>query len=109
MGDLIVAKLHNKEYPGNWEKSHYETHDDYYSRVRKMYEELPWENILRFSVADGYAYYFIKSRKPLVLQHIPIADAYRIDPAHIRGLRLIDVELKLEFHKTIDNLFERKS
>ena len=47
--------------------------------------------VIRFSVADGHAFYYVKSESPLILQHIPFLDAYEIDAATIRGLNREDV------------------
>ncbi len=47
--------------------------------------------LIDFPVADGKAVYLVTSEKPLVLQHVPFFDAYRIDAAMIRGLRADDV------------------
>ena len=47
--------------------------------------------VIRFSVADGHAFYYVTSESPLILQHIPFLDAYEIDAATIRGLNREDV------------------
>jgi hypothetical protein len=47
--------------------------------------------VVSFGVGDGYAYYFVKSVKPLVLQHMALGDGYRIDRAHMRGLQVQDL------------------
>jgi hypothetical protein len=47
--------------------------------------------LLRFPVADGCAFYRVESVKPLTVQHVPYADAWRIPAAHIRGIRIGDV------------------
>lgn len=52
--------------------------------------------LVRFPVADGYAVYLVTSEVPLKLQHVPFFDAYRVDPATIRGLRLDDVKRRVE-------------
>jgi len=48
--------------------------------------------IITFPVADGKAIYKVVCAKPLKLMHIPYGDAYRVSPAHIRGLRLAEVQ-----------------
>jgi len=50
--------------------------------------------VVTFPFADGFAYYFIKSERPLILQHIPYGDAYQIPAAHLRGLRLEDIQAR---------------
>lgn len=47
--------------------------------------------LLRFPVADGYAFYLVVQDKPLRLCHIPFGDGYRIPDAYIRGLRRSDI------------------
>lgn len=55
------------------------------------FKSLDKERLVRFQIADGYACYFIVSRKPLVLQHVRYGDGWRIPEAHIRGLREQDI------------------
>ncbi len=50
-------------------------------------------------IADGSALYRVVSTQPLVLQHIPYGDAYRILPATMRGLRLPDIQQAMEFDR----------
>lgn len=57
----------------------------------KAFEAIPKDRLIAIGVADGAAFYFVKSFKPLVLQHVPYSDAYRIPYSHIRGLRERDV------------------
>ena len=47
--------------------------------------------VLRFPVADGHALYLVSGTNPLTLEHIPHGDAYRIPPAHIRGIGKRDI------------------
>lgn len=56
---------------------------------------------IKFGVADGYACYYIKSFKPLVLQHIQQGDNYAVNPAMIRGLRLAEVQHMIDCEKRI--------
>lgn len=59
--------------------------------------------MLRFSVADGYAYYFVKQEKPLQLQYIPVLDCYRVQAALIRGLTLDDVRELVKRERMLRN------
>lgn len=72
-------------------------------------DKLPAEQlvgrIVDFPVADGKALYLIKSEAPLVLQHIPFFDAYRIDPAMLRGLRLTDVRQRVHWNVRVKASF----
>ncbi len=96
-----MAQLHPKPYPG-FERKDGEDYREYSLRTSKLFDELvdaasklpagaqPGK-ILQWPYADGYAFYSIKSVKPFVLQHIPFGDAWRIDAATIRGLRVSDI------------------
>ena len=47
--------------------------------------------VLMFPAADGHAVYRVSKASPLTLQHVPFGDAWRVPPAHIRGLRRQDI------------------
>lgn len=83
-------------YPGDWQD--YRKHD-------ALMEAIPGNKIIKFQVADGYAFYFVKSTKPLKLQHIPFYDAYKAHPALIRGLTLAEVNAMLEREAAVSRLF----
>lgn len=54
--------------------------------------ESPVGFILSFPVADGHALYRVEQVKPTVkVAHIPFLDGYQIPDAHLRGLRVSDV------------------
>jgi hypothetical protein len=53
--------------------------------------------LIRFEVADNYAYYLVTREKPLKLQLIPYG--YEVADAHIRGLRRADVLGLVKFWK----------
>ena len=57
----------------------------------KEVEAIPWQNIMRFPVADGQALYYVGKEKPLTLQLIPCMDSYEIPDAHMRGLDYSDL------------------
>ena len=61
-------------------------HHKAFERLREL------RDTIGFGVADGYAWYLVKSRKPLVLQHIDYLDGYAVSAATIRGLRAQDIE-----------------
>jgi len=86
-----MAKLHPDPYPGDWRYKSGDDLTDYNTRTDRLFREIPPHRVISFPHADGYAFYFVYSEKPLVLQHIPYGDAWRIDPAYIRGLRLVDI------------------
>ena len=61
--------------------------------------------ILRFPRADGYAFYVVSNIKPLTLRHIDYGDNWRIDDAHIRGLRLQDVKSMQHSDRELAKIF----
>lgn len=65
--------------------------------------------VLRFPVADGYAFYRVVTAAPLTLEHIPFGDAYQVSSALIRGLRLTDVQNMLSSEKRLRMLFNTPS
>jgi len=94
-----MAQLTNTQYPlpsltfnaADWRNSDHEV---------AMRELLSGDKpVIKFSVADGFAYYLVVSMSPLKLQHIPYGDEYAVHDAMIRGLRKNDVENMLERQK----------
>ena len=67
--------------------------NEHYKEIDRILDEIPKDRLISSSVADGYAYYYIVSFKPLVLQHIPAYDGYMMSPAEIRGMRLQDIKM----------------
>jgi hypothetical protein len=94
-----MARLDITPYPGDWKD--YRNHD-------ALMDAIPQDKIIKFQVADGFAFYFVKSKKPLVLQHIPFYDGYRIPQAHLRGLRLSDVKTMLQQEAALARLFSKR-
>ena len=64
--------------------------------------------IVRFGVADGYAYYRVTADKPLTLEHLPFSDGYQIPYAHIRGLTKADILRQEEGHRNMSLLFRKR-
>lgn len=66
------------------------------SELQQVSDKLPPDimkgRVVKWPVADGYAYYIVSETKPLTLQHIPFLDAYAIPAAHLRGLNLQDIK-----------------
>ncbi len=61
--------------------------------------------ILRWQRADGYAQYMVVSQKPLTLAHLVIGDAWQVEAALIRGLRLTDVREMVRRQRGMKELF----
>jgi len=61
--------------------------------------------VVRFSVADGYACYMILSVKPAKLMHLPLGDAWTVPDAHERGLTSKDLVVLVEQRRAMESLF----
>lgn len=61
--------------------------------------------VVRFPKADGYAQYLVWSARPLQLVHLPIGDAWQISAAEARGLRLSDIEQKVNQRRSLKAIF----
>lgn len=96
-------------YPGDWSFHPGESFDTYHARTEALLNAIPQDKIIGFPVGDGKALYYVQSMRPLRLQHIPYGDAYRISAAHLRGLRLADVERMMLQNQAIVALFSRKT
>ena len=55
-------------------------------------------------IADGAAYYYIQSERPLTVTHIPYGDCYHAAPATVRGLRMSHVQQHRDFKDTLEML-----
>lgn len=62
--------------------------------------------LVRFPVGDGYATYLVRKEKPLVLQHVDFFDGYGLPSAHIRGIRLADVQSMVKGRKSLRAIFK---
>jgi hypothetical protein len=60
---------------------------------------------LRWQRADGYAQYIIVSEKPFAIAHLVIGDAYSVEEALIRGLRLSDAREMVRRERGMKELF----
>jgi len=61
--------------------------------------------IVRWQRGDGYALYYVASFKPLTLRHIRVGDAWAVEEALIRGLRVSDVQAMLDRDARMRALF----
>ena len=103
-----MAKLLSKPYPMPvWEKYDMKDMDKYYQDQEKTFSAIPRDKLLQFPVADGYAFYYIVSLSPLVLQHIAYMDAWEIPAPYIRGLRTQDAVEQIEHRKKINEYFKK--
>jgi hypothetical protein len=94
-----MARLDPKPCPGNWELNSNITSEQLERPLNELLEISKRVDLLKtlvgvvvkFLVADGYAYYRVIKDTPFTIQHIPFCDAYKIHPATIQGLRNVDV------------------
>ena len=115
--------------PGHWKESSYaltsrcvdvdengnktrerqcRTHEEHMRAEEEAIDSIPPDRIWRTQAGDGYAVYYVKSEKPLKLQHMPTGDAWHAPPALIRGLRLTDVRQEQERDARIKKLFAER-
>lgn len=66
---------------------------------------IPADKLYCEPFADGHAYYFVVSEKPLTLQHIPYLDAWRLSDDRIKRLTLKAVTRNIETRKLMASLF----
>lgn len=66
-------------------------------------------SMVRFHIADGYAVYVVASAKPLALLHLNgYCDGYAIPEAHMRGLKVADIQQKVRQEQAMSRLFGRR-
>ena len=68
-------------------------------------QALPRDRVWKTPVADGHAYYYVRSETPLVFLHIPYCDRWQAHPALLRGLTLDDVRHQIQLERRIEDLF----
>lgn len=89
-----MAKLLKTTYPFP-KRNDFESNDieAYFEASDIAINAISEKRLFRWPIADGYAYYYVVSFVPLVLQHIPYGGAYvyKLPYNYIRGLRTIDV------------------
>jgi len=61
--------------------------------------------VIRFPRGDGYAQYMVWQTKPLALIWIATGDAWQVEDALIRGLRVADVREMVERERNLASLF----
>ena len=120
-----MARLSKQPYPGNWnfDPRPIDAPLSYnpFLRTKDMMDELIKRSdavadridvqdggngdltgfLMRFPVADGYAFYAVSKDQPgcLEVQHVPFLDAYSVSAAHIRGMRRDDVLQQVEWSR----------
>ena len=67
---------------------------------------LPRDRVWKTPVADGFAYYYIRSEKPLVVLHIPYSDRWQAHPALLRGITLKEMRAQITTETRMEQLFQ---
>lgn len=78
------------------------------ARVRDLAHADPGSltgSLLRWPRADGQAVYVVLEEKPLAVAHVPIGDAWSVEPALIRGLRIAEVRDMVRRDAAMSRLF----
>ena len=103
-----MAQLAKTPCPGNWsfDGDWHKRHEDQFKALEAEAEKVdPAVSlvgvIVRFPWADGNAFYRVSKDKPLMLQHIPVFDAWQVPYSQIRGLRRADVVAMVERKKEL--------
>ena len=113
MATLIGKFTHELDFSAGreeWRRAEEDWLDNLKAELRsKKTGDLVGEE-LRWPRADGYARYMIVSQAPnLVLAHLEIGDAWQVEEALIRGLRLADAQQMVERDKAFAAMFRGKS
>jgi len=77
--------------------------------LRRVYPGELVGEVLRWPRADGYAQYIVVSERPLQVAHLSIMDAWTVEEALIRGLRLADVRQMVERSRKLAALFSKEA
>jgi hypothetical protein len=62
---------------------------------------------IKFPRGDGYALYMVWQTRPLQLIHVAIGDAWQVEDALIRGLRVADIREQLDRAARMRALFSK--
>jgi hypothetical protein len=63
---------------------------------------------IQFPRGDGYAVYMVWNTRPLELIHVAIGDAWQVEDALIRGLRVSDIQRQVDRAAAMRALFASK-
>jgi len=110
-----MAKLSNEDYP----KPEIENTRERFMKEYKIIDELADRTLsaepgtvvgclIKFPIADGFAYYLVKKARPLTLQWIPFGDAWEIPGPYLLGLNLTDVKNILDSARKLHKILNKK-
>jgi len=93
-------------FEGDWDKRHADQYMSLQEIARKVNPDVSLVGALvNFPWADGHAIYRVAKDKPLLLQHVPVYDAWQVPYTQIRGLRRADVISMVRSEQRLMELF----
>ena len=97
------------DYRGDWQQQE----ADYLQRLAdrcKMNGTNPLlGEVIRFQRGDGFAQYMVWSTKPVQLIWLELGDAWQVEEALTRGLRLSDIREQVEREQRLREFFAAKA
>lgn len=98
-----------------YDRDAYEDYRQYSEAEKEAFEQLQSEQpmkpeaglegfLLKFQVADGYAWYRVVNEDPLKIQHVPYLDGYKSRKETIRGIRRDTVIEQMERRRKMRDL-----
>ena len=90
------------ECDGPGSKSHREREDSGIAELRAH------DKVWKTPAADGYAYYYVRSLRPLKLSHIPYLDGYTADPALLRGLNAAELVADIDQDRRVREYIQER-
>jgi hypothetical protein len=83
--------------------------EDWIKQMAETYRKLSKGDLVgqevRWQRADGYARYMVVKQRPLTLAHLSVGDAWWVEGALIRGLRVKDIREMNEARDRLAALF----
>lgn len=111
-----MAQLAKKACPGDWsfdgdwDKRHSEQYKKLEEAASRVDPDVSLvDALVSFPWADGSAIYRITKDKPLILQHVPVHDAWEVPYPQIRGLRRADAVAMVKAVNELNKLFAPKA
>lgn len=109
-----MAKLIGKigtpvDYRGDWQAEEAEQLSRFSKQFMDKNKGDTVGEVVKWPRADGYACYMVVSEKPLQLALIDHGDAWQIEDALIRGLRIGDIRELVKHERAITEMFSRKA
>jgi hypothetical protein len=93
--------------------SYQEIESEYIERLAELAKQNGTSDLLgkevRWQRGDGYARYMVWRTKPLELIWLDLGDAWSVEEALIRGLRVSDVRAMVERDENLRELFGRST